>query len=488
MSGSSSRQPSRNTRQNPPDILSDPLPPTHRDFDPSRRARQGAPSSPGPTHLLPTPPVSRILQTSPFNTETTGPEPTFFRDLDEESEHEESNHEESSHNPIILAPMMGDDNDEEASDPESEGVHVYSRNPYKTPRESEARQYHWDQPERLMNVMNRDSLHTLQTLASTLTETKTIDPSRPSIFSGNISSDIIVFVKKCELVFLHSAAKFPNDKSKIAYAINLLDGSAFRWADSWIEKMNDPRDTSTWKDFKDEILAAFTDSNNKQIAMRKLTNARQVGSVSTYIAYFNTLIHDAGWNKINNAETLIQLFFRGLGRPLQQIIIMGGSLPKTLEEIQKTALEAESKRSLLEFNSFTSPPQRSFRPNYQPNFRVPQNYNMGKPQFQQFNRNTFQPRNAPPMYSNKRNISCYNCGKQGHIQRECRAPKQNRTGPSNRPFNRPQNQYQNQPQRQNNQPGPSNRRVNAATHNRYTPLDDDLQPLLDNLSFEEKDF
>jgi hypothetical protein len=131
----------------------------------------------------------------------------------------------------------------------------------------------------------------------------------PKAFSGK-RTESTEFVLKCETVFTAQSRTYCDDKTKLAFAINLLEHEAYEWVKpalmATLEKK--PAWVLTWEAFKKEFLKMFSDIDIKELSYQRLQALKQTGSASNYANDFRRHSLNLEWND----EPLRQHFFRGL--------------------------------------------------------------------------------------------------------------------------------------------------------------------------------
>ena len=131
----------------------------------------------------------------------------------------------------------------------------------------------------------------------------------PKPFSGK-RSESQEFILKCITVFTAQASTYYDDKTKLAYAINLLEKEVYEWVKPAMIASADkkPAYIQTWEAFRKEFLKMFSDIDIKELSYQRIQALTQTGSASNYANEFRRHSLPLDWND----EPLRQHFFRGL--------------------------------------------------------------------------------------------------------------------------------------------------------------------------------
>jgi hypothetical protein len=138
----------------------------------------------------------------------------------------------------------------------------------------------------------------------------------PSPFKGN-KAEAEEFILKCQAIFDICTRTYSDNKTKLAFVFNLLQGDAYQWIKPALLTKEKPAWVTTWEDFKIEFFKYFADSDVKEVSRQKLKSLKQSGSVSNYATDFKkyALYLDC------TDETLRQSFFDGLKLDVQDRLL-----------------------------------------------------------------------------------------------------------------------------------------------------------------------
>ncbi|CEP10617.1 hypothetical protein, partial, partial [Parasitella parasitica] len=93
---------------------------------------------------------------------------------------------------------------------------------------------------------------------------------------------------------------FPDDKSKVIYAITNMGGIALKYFQPYLTNLdtniNLPEVITNYQVFKKTVIEAFGDSNPAVNAETMLRNLKHVGPVSIYATEFRQISMDLTWN------------------------------------------------------------------------------------------------------------------------------------------------------------------------------------------------
>lgn len=212
-------------------------------------------------------------------------------------------------------------------------------------------------------------------------------------------------------------------------------GTAAHWAKRY---MNRPVYSATavrgtcqckkFEDFLKEFEAVFRPKNEGETARSKLDRLVQgKSSVDAYNAYFNDLAVDAK----HNDTTLVHLYIKGLDKEIKKHLIAMDKIPEKLLDIQDKAAEFYHRGLTRSNDRGTITPADMFKEEVK-NRGTCENPIMIEQRFVRLSNNQCQ----EYMKSGK----CFQCGKTGHVARNC-PERKTRSNPN---FIRPPNRYVNQ--------------------------------------------
>ncbi|KAG9703200.1 hypothetical protein KCU59_g23009, partial [Aureobasidium melanogenum] len=214
------------------------------------------------------------------------------------------------------------------------------------------------------------------------------------------------------------------------FATTYLRGRAQHWMKPMLMKfLNGEGDTdgilTSFVNFKKEIRRIFGISNEDKVAVRLIQHIRQHTSASDYAAKFQEYAQITDWDD----SALMTMFRRGLKENVKDELMRAGMKIESLDDLIRASIEIDDNlyERAMERRHDVAPRGKS---GYVP-YRSNNNFKGKK-----FNRNNNQyqdPYGLQPMeldvtegrrsqgrkqYKGKSSMTCYGCGKQGHMARD----------------------------------------------------------------------
>lgn len=236
----------------------------------------------------------------------------------------------------------------------------------------------------------------------------------PELYQGE-RHKLRAFLTQCELKFNCENNKFDTDTKKINYASARCRGNAW----SWIEpSIVDGRSTyETWALFKTAITRAFGEADAKEVARRKFRQCRQgARSAAAYWAEFQRIISDLDYN----AATYIDQFNDGLHLDVQRQLALLEERPTAMTDYANRAIALDNR--LYNFRTLRTrnePQYYQQHPSPKPEAQLPDPDPMELDATRRYKSNQYQPGGYRP----RPRGNCYNCGKPGHFQQDCKTPR-----------------------------------------------------------------
>ena len=235
----------------------------------------------------------------------------------------------------------------------------------------------------------------------------------PEEFWGK-RSKLDSWIVQCERYF--RAKKTIGPRDKVMFATTYFRGKA----EDWIKPMtkdflageSDPGTNNffdNWNVFKREINRIFGIANEEKIAERRIQELKQTKAAADYAAEFQRWARRTGWND----GALQHMYRRGLKEEVKDEVMRDGRRINTIEDLFEVSIDWDDK--LYERRMEKQPRSRK-------QWR-PRNKNQAA---------AYDPmeldatKQVKPKWKKPKNgIKCYQCGKIGHIKRNCRQNQQN---------------------------------------------------------------
>ncbi|MGL4765872.1 MAG: retrotransposon gag family protein, partial [Aeromonas sp.] len=141
--------------------------------------------------------------------------------------------------------------------------------------------------------------------------------AQPATYSG-AAEECSGFLLQCSLYLEANSHLFSNERGKVAFIINLLQGKALQWAQSLWE--SNASVTGSLSEFCAQLKIVFGQQTSKLSVHDQLFTIKQLRneSVSDYAIRFRTLAYLSGWNE----AALITAYRHGLNEQIQQLIVV----------------------------------------------------------------------------------------------------------------------------------------------------------------------
>jgi retrotransposon gag protein/zinc knuckle protein len=238
------------------------------------------------------------------------------------------------------------------------------------------------------------------------------------------------------------------EEEKVKFIGGYLRGKAWNWFEP-ILRERETRNKREWSERAKRILGSydemkkamnqvFGDVDERKTAAKKLQQLRQTKSVTEYITEFQTITSNLDWDD----DALEDKFLEGLKNHVKNALIFFPTNPRNLEELFERAQKIDREY----WNQRTTGPyvygkEVSKRNRWEP---------------RKVEQNRWEPRNYGPRGIKKdregdvimtgakvsseearRKGLCYNCGRKGHLAKDCRQKKQKESETTDRQTRNP---------------------------------------------------
>jgi hypothetical protein len=182
------------------------------------------------------------------------------------------------------------------------------------------------------NSTSSPVIHNHQPTATLNVEKSNIKATQPEPFSGEktrLVNDWLAAVKRYLMLSGAEETKW------VAYAVTMFTSTALNWWNS-VEFSNPEKSILdySWGEFVDLVRERFVPVDSETVAMSKMSQWKQTGSVATYISQFQNFDQLIPKERLDE-EMRVQMFIQGLKPECKSIINMWE--PKTLQQVYKMA-------------------------------------------------------------------------------------------------------------------------------------------------------
>ena len=252
--------------------------------------------------------------------------------------------------------------------------------------------------------------------------------AKPDVYYGQ-RDKLEDWLIQLELYFSLQGKGLPNNR-RVIFAASYMRGQAQKWIKPFLKRYfeepdgEDNLDIKKWLEnfrrFTIEVRRVFGPSNEEQVAVRIIQHMTQKKSAAEYSTQFQQYAAQTDWD--DNA--LMSMYRRGLKDTVKDELMRTGAVIKDMESLMAQAIEIDDKLY-----------ERTLERNYDKGGNFKPNYHKFRPHF--VKKEPYDPYGLMPMeldsfqkkrefkgkkqQKGKKAVTCYGCGKPGHIARNCRS-------------------------------------------------------------------
>jgi hypothetical protein len=252
---------------------------------------------------------------------------------------------------------------------------------------------------------------------------------------GGEKEGLAGFLTQVKAYLQYYPDKFRDEAAKVTFVASRLEGKALRWFEPTMKDRLDNQDEDDREDFttkvfgqyaefEKEILKVFGDTDEKLHAQERLARLRQTKSASAYATIFR---QDSLRAEIND-EGLMQLFYDGLKEEVKDELYKVDR-PDNLDGYIAMAIRIDDRQYARKQQRQGK--DRQFKPQANDKKKRSARYAVHGTHAGPMDTSAVQ-KGPSPTRRDRSDITCYGCGKKGHIKSECRSSKKSGWKPAPR--------------------------------------------------------
>jgi hypothetical protein len=249
-------------------------------------------------------------------------------------------------------------------------------------------------------------------------EVTRVQAAKPEYFYGD-REKLEDWLMELELYFMFDGADIPERKRGV-FATTYMRGPAQKWIKPYIAKfMAHDQEVSHWmtyfSQFKEKVRAIYGISNEKTTSTRIIQYLKQTRSANEYAAIFQRHAPLTNWDD----TALRDMFRRGLKDTVKEELMRYGGTIDDLEDLIRASIEIDDKLFELNLAKRFDKGKGTFATRPNPYAGMQKKFDPYGPQPMDLTNLMKGKARRAGAKSNKK-FTCYNCGKPGHIAKNCR--------------------------------------------------------------------
>ncbi|PNP61356.1 hypothetical protein FNYG_13915 [Fusarium nygamai] len=268
--------------------------------------------------------------------------------------------------------------------------------------------------------------HTAALVATGKDPGEILRPRQPEPFNGD-ADKLQGFLTSLRSYQMYYPIQFTTEELRVRHGMGFLKDKALRLMEPIIrDYVNNPKEErqamtkyvyEKYENFEKELKNAFGIMDEKRTAEMKIRQLKQKGSAADYLAEYRYQAAKLNWGE----EAHMAQVYLGLKSEVKDAMVNVRPKPANLNELAQIAVEIDNQQYERRKEKQAEKQGGSYNPRWNTNKQ--QNANQGRKRQVDTQHGTEPgPMTIGTTKKDKSKITCWNCGKKGHYDQECKNP------------------------------------------------------------------